>query len=88
MNNITETTCNSPIIYHCWDCKENCLVKQIISSPEPFFWRALHDSYSSNVGYLMARGMSVKDAEYAQNLRVMSLVAARAKMGCELTLLK
>ena len=87
MIDISLTNCTNDILYHCWDCEENCFVKNVLLFPEFFFWSILHTWHHTTVEYLVSNGIPVEDAEYAQNLRIISLVSARIKMRGQLKLL-
>lgn len=82
------TECTKAKLYHCWDCEENCFEKHILLLPEFFFWSILHTWYHTTVEYMVSCGITIEDAEYAQNLRMVSLVSARIKIRGELELLK
>lgn len=65
--------------YRCWECNCSCLVKQLFLLPESIFYTTLHDSYATSVGLMIASGLSVKQAEEIQNIKIMSLITARIK---------
>lgn len=88
MIKIKSDTCTNFPLYHCWDCKNDCLIKDIALLPEPFFWAYLHFSYTYMYDLMMSMGLPKVDIEYSTSMRIMSIVCARKKMNGELTLLQ
>ena len=65
--------------YRCWECKENCQIKQLFLLPKDLFFVVLHDSYSTNIGFMMAHGIPMKRAEELQNIRTLTFITSREK---------
>lgn len=65
--------------YRCWECKNNCHIKQLFLLPKNLFLAFLHDSYSSNIGFMMAHGVPMKQAEEFQNIKTLALITSREK---------
>lgn len=65
--------------YRCWECEKDCQVKKLFLLPENLFLAVLHESYSSNIGFMMAHGVPVKQAEELQNIKILTLITSREK---------
>lgn len=72
-----EINCNN--YYRCWECANNCFTKQLFMLNDLQFMAVLHDSFSQNIGFMMAHGLSMPDAERLQKIKFMSLITARMK---------
>ena len=78
MNNASVVSCSSN--FRCWECENDCTVKQSFSLPEELFMYILHESYSIDVGFLMTvNNLSSRDAEQMVQINFMSLITARMK---------
>lgn len=63
----------------CWECNQNCTMKNFFLISDPQFYFTLYEAYKVNVGMMISKGTPLQKAKEQQQIIFLTFMTSRMK---------